>query len=194
LGGRWGGVGGPPPPPARSAAVDPGPGGRLAVTELLARVAGSSVSLNCPCADQGGRHVDMVVGADHCGRGGVGVWRVAASRPLTALRQRPGHGWRSCWTRPTAWRRGRWVQVQRAQPTSQRCPALRARVRSRVGAIPARPPRAVRCWKGRVVGRASQVVRRARSGLAWTTMARVTPGNGGLVRRRGLAGARPAGG
>jgi hypothetical protein len=34
--------------PARSAAVDPGPGGRLAVTELLARVAGSSVSLNCP--------------------------------------------------------------------------------------------------------------------------------------------------
>jgi len=113
---------GVPATPARSAAVDPGPGGRLAVTELLARVDGSSVSLNCPCADQGGRHVDMVVGADHCGRGGVGVWRVAASRPLTALRGRPGHGWRSCWTGPTAWRRGRWVQVQRAQPTSQRCP------------------------------------------------------------------------
>ena len=34
--------------PARSAAVDPGPGGGLAVTELLARVAGSSVSLSCP--------------------------------------------------------------------------------------------------------------------------------------------------
>jgi hypothetical protein len=34
--------------PAGSAAVDPGPGGRLAVTELLARVAGSSVSLSCP--------------------------------------------------------------------------------------------------------------------------------------------------
>ena len=47
--------------PARSAAVDPGLGGGLAVTELLARVGGSSVSLNCPCADQGGRHVDMVV-------------------------------------------------------------------------------------------------------------------------------------
>jgi cytochrome c-type biogenesis protein CcmH/NrfF len=29
-------------------AVDPGPGGRLAVTELLARVAGSSVTANCP--------------------------------------------------------------------------------------------------------------------------------------------------
>jgi hypothetical protein len=34
--------------PARSAAVDPGPGAGLAVTELLARVAGSSVTLNCP--------------------------------------------------------------------------------------------------------------------------------------------------
>jgi hypothetical protein len=32
----------------RSAAVDPGPGGGLAVTELLARVVGSSVSLSCP--------------------------------------------------------------------------------------------------------------------------------------------------
>jgi hypothetical protein len=75
----------------------------LAVTELLARVAGSSVTANCPCADQGGCHVDMVVGADHRGRGGVGVWRDPAS-PLTVRRQRPGHGWRSCWTRPTAWR------------------------------------------------------------------------------------------
>src|SRR5512132_846441 len=70
--------------PARSAAVDPGPGAGLAVTELLARVAGSSVAANCPCADQGGRHVDMVVGADHRGRAGGGVWRDAASRPLTA--------------------------------------------------------------------------------------------------------------
>jgi hypothetical protein len=77
--------------PARSAAVDPGPGAGLAVTELLARVAGSSVSLNCPGADQGGRHVDMVVGADHRGRAGVGVWRDPAS-PLTLRRQRPGHG------------------------------------------------------------------------------------------------------
>jgi hypothetical protein len=78
--------------PVRSAAVDPGPGAGLAVTELLARVAGSSVSSNCPGADQGGRHVDMVVGADHRGRAGVGVWRAAASRPLTARHQRPGHG------------------------------------------------------------------------------------------------------
>jgi hypothetical protein len=52
-------------------------------------VAGSSVSLNCPGADQGGRHVDMVVGADHRGRAGVGVWRDAATGPLTALRYRP---------------------------------------------------------------------------------------------------------
>jgi hypothetical protein len=75
--------------PARSAAGDPGPGGRLAMTKLLARVAGSSVSLNCPCADQGGRHVDMVVGADHRGRAGVGVWRDAASSRLTAWRHWP---------------------------------------------------------------------------------------------------------
>jgi hypothetical protein len=51
----------------------------------------------------------MVVGADHCGRAGVGVWRDAASRPLTARHQRPDHGRRSCSTRPTAWRRGRWA-------------------------------------------------------------------------------------
>jgi hypothetical protein len=37
--------------PARRAAVDPGLGGGLAVTELLARVGGRSVSLNCPGAD-----------------------------------------------------------------------------------------------------------------------------------------------
>jgi hypothetical protein len=36
------------PQPARSPAVDPGPGGRLAVTELLARVGGSSVKLELP--------------------------------------------------------------------------------------------------------------------------------------------------
>ena len=92
-----------------------GPGGRLAVTELLARVGGSSVTANCPCADQGGRNVDMVVGADHRGRACVGVWRDATARPLTALRQRRGHGRRSCWTRPTAWRRGR-VQASGRSP------------------------------------------------------------------------------
>jgi hypothetical protein len=91
IGGQVAGCRGPREP-ARSAAVDPGPGGGLAVTELLARVAGSSVSLNCPGADQGGRHVDMVVGADHRGRAGVGVWRDAASSRLTARRQRPDHG------------------------------------------------------------------------------------------------------
>jgi hypothetical protein len=150
--------------------------GRLAVTELFARVGGSSVSLNCSCVDQGGRHGDLVVGADHRGRCCVGVWRDAATGPLTGLRRRPGHGWRSCWTGPTAWRRGRWVQVQRAQPTTQCCPPRRARVRSRSWGHPARPRRAVRCWKGRVVDRASHVVRRARSGLVWTTMTRGTPG------------------
>ena len=87
IGGRVGILAGP-----RVAAVDPGPGGCLAVTELLARVGGSSVTANCPAPTEGGRHVDMVVGADHRGRVGVGVWRDAASRPLTARRQRPGHG------------------------------------------------------------------------------------------------------
>jgi hypothetical protein len=137
--------------PARSVAVDPGPGGRLALSQLSARVGGSSVSLSCSGADQGGRHVGMVVGADHRGRARVGVWRDAEPSPLTALRQRPDHGWRSCSTRPTAWRRGRWVQAQRAPPTTQRCPARRARVRNRGWANAARPPRAVGCWKGRVV-------------------------------------------
>jgi hypothetical protein len=82
IGGRVAGCRGPREP-ARSTAVDPGPGGRLAVTELLARVGGSSVSLNCPCADQGGRHGDMVVGADRRGRCCVGVWCDSASGPLT---------------------------------------------------------------------------------------------------------------
>jgi hypothetical protein len=38
----------------------------------------------------------------------LGVWRDPAS-PLTMRRQQPDHGRRSWWTRPTAWRRGRWV-------------------------------------------------------------------------------------
>ena len=49
------------------------------------------------------------------------VFGVIRRRALTARRQRPGHGRRSWWTRPTAWRRGRWVQAQWAQPTTQRC-------------------------------------------------------------------------
>jgi hypothetical protein len=112
--------------PHRGLPVDLGPGGRLAVTELLARVGGSSVAANCPCAAQGGCLVDMAVGADHRGRACVAVWwGEGPSSPLTALRQRPGHGWRSCWSRPTVWRHGRCVQAQRAQPTTQRCPAWR---------------------------------------------------------------------
>jgi hypothetical protein len=50
----------------------------------LPGVGGSSVSLTCSCADQGGCHVDMVVGADHRGRSGVGVRRDAKPSPLTA--------------------------------------------------------------------------------------------------------------
>ena len=75
------------------------------MTELLARVAGSSVSLNCPCADQGGRHVDMVVGADHRGRAGVGVWRDAASRLALLLDQADGLAMgpvvQAQWAKPT---------------------------------------------------------------------------------------------
>jgi hypothetical protein len=160
---------GAPREPARSAAIDPGTGGRLAVTELLARVGGSSVTATCPCADQEGCHVDMAVGADHRGRSRVAVWRDAGpSSPLTALRHQPDHGWRSCWTRPTAWRRGRWVQAQRAQPTTQRCPARRARVPAGVGASGARPPRAIRCWKGRVIRLRAAT---PRSVLAWRAAA-----------------------
>jgi len=73
----------------------------------------------------------MVVGVDHRGRSRVAVWRNAAPEPLTALRHQPDHGWRSCSTRPTAQRRGRCVQAQRAPPTIQCCPARRTRVRSR---------------------------------------------------------------
>jgi hypothetical protein len=75
----------------------------------------------------------MVVGADHRGRAGVGIWRDAATGPLTALGQRPGHGWHSCWTRPTAWRCGRSVQAQRANP--QPCRPTGRGVRSRVGPV-----------------------------------------------------------
>jgi hypothetical protein len=166
IGGQVAGCRGPREP-ARSAAVDPGPGAGLAVTELLARVGGSSVSLNCPCADQGGRHVDMVVGADHRGRAGVGVWRDAATARLTARRQRPDHGRRSCSTRPTAWWRGRWSRPSGPQPTTQRRPARRARYPAGVGASAARLPRTVGCWQGRVVR-----PRGAMSGacLGWTPL------------------------
>jgi len=69
----------------------------------LPGVGGSSVSLTCSCADQGGCHVDMVVGADHRGRSRVAVWRDAGpSSPLTAHRHQPDHSWRSFSTRPTA--------------------------------------------------------------------------------------------
>jgi hypothetical protein len=64
--------------------------------ELFAWVGGSSVSLTCSCTDQGGCHVDMVVGADHRGRPRVAVWRDAEPSPLTARRHQPDHGWRSC--------------------------------------------------------------------------------------------------
>jgi hypothetical protein len=157
------------PASPRSAAVDPGPGGRLAVTELLARVGGSSVTANCPCAAQGGCLVDMAVGADHRGRACVAVWwGEGPSSPLTALRHQPDHGWRSCWTRPTVWRRGRCVQAQRApQPPSVARPGGLGYAAG-VGAIPARPRRAVRCWKGRVVRLSAAT---PRSVLAWRSAA-----------------------
>jgi hypothetical protein len=114
------------------------------VTELLARVGGSSVTANCPRADQGGRHVDMVVGADHRGRAGVGVWRDAATGPLTALRQRPDHAGAAAGSGRRLGGVAGGVQAQRAPPTTQRCPAQRVRVRRRgwgqwVSATPSSP-------------------------------------------------------
>jgi len=92
-----------PREPARSAAVDPRPGRSPGRGSCLPGVGGSSVSLTCSCADQGGCHVDMVVGADHRGRCCVAVWRDAGpSSPLTAHRHQPDHSWRSFSTRPTA--------------------------------------------------------------------------------------------
>jgi hypothetical protein len=95
-----------PREPARSAAADPRPGGRRPPASCLPWVDGGSVSLSCSGADQGGRHVGMVVGADHRGRCGSGVWPAAKpSPPLTALRQRPGHGRLSRSTRTAGGRR-----------------------------------------------------------------------------------------
>ena len=93
----------------------PHPAGRLDVAELFARGGGSSVTANCPCADQGGRRARMVVGADYPDRAGLGGVRDAGPfPPLMPPRHRPGHGWRSCSARPTAWRRGRWVVAELA--------------------------------------------------------------------------------
>jgi hypothetical protein len=104
---------------ARGTAVDPGPGGRLDAGELFAWVDGSSVSLTCSYADQGGCHVDMVVGADHRGRSRIAVWRdTGPPSPLTARRHQSARSQLALFsTRPTAWRRGRCLQAQRAQPT-----------------------------------------------------------------------------
>jgi hypothetical protein len=77
------GVQGPASPRAARPSI---PAREVAWTrELFARLGGSSVSLTCSCADQGGCYVDMVVGADHRGRPRVAVWRDAGpSSPLTA--------------------------------------------------------------------------------------------------------------
>jgi hypothetical protein len=74
--------------PAPSAAVNPAttaPGRR----GVFARTGGSNIGLPCSCAGQGGRHVDMVVGAHHRNRGFVGDWHAAAAPPLTARRPGP---------------------------------------------------------------------------------------------------------
>jgi hypothetical protein len=142
-----------PRQPARSAAVDPSPGCRLGAGELFARVVSSSVTANRRRADQGGRHARMVVGADYPDRAGLGGVRDAGpSSPLTPPRHRPGHGWRSCSTRATAWRRGRCAPAQRAPPTAHRCPARQARCGTVAGASAARPPPAARWRQGRSGG------------------------------------------
>jgi hypothetical protein len=106
--------------------------------ELFARVGGSSVSLTCSCADQGGFHVDMVVGADHRGRCCVAVWRDAGpSSPLTARRPSPITA--GAPARPGRRRGVAGVsRAPRAQPTTQRRPARRDRVCSRGWASGAR--------------------------------------------------------
>src|SRR4029450_2146685 len=124
----------------------PGPGAGLAVPELLARVAGSSVSLNCPGADQGGRHVDMVVGADHRGRGGVGVWGDAARSRLTRAASGPVTA--SAPAGPGRWRgdgSGGPGPGGEADPSVAR-PA-RLGYAAGVGVSGALPPRAAGCWK-----------------------------------------------
>jgi hypothetical protein len=143
--------------------------------ELFARVGGSSVSLTCSCADQGGRHVDMVVGADHRGRACVGVWRDAAARPLTALRQRRGHGRRSCWTRPTAWRRGRVQASGRSRPPA--LPGRRAR-----GAQPGLGPVLLGHREQFVVGRPRRSASRSDVWCVFGLHAAVAPRTGEVLQ------------
>src|SRR5436189_2911545 len=67
----------------------------MPVEVVTDRGGSSSVTANCPCADQGGRRARMVVGADYPDRAGLGGVRDAGtSPPLMPPRRRPGHGWR----------------------------------------------------------------------------------------------------
>ena len=87
------------------------------MTELLARVGGGGVGLNCRWADKEAAMstwlwVLIVVVVL------VLVFGVMRRGAAHGVAPRPGHRRRSCWSGPTAWRGGRWVQAQRAQPTT----------------------------------------------------------------------------
>jgi hypothetical protein len=131
IGGQVAGCRGPREP-ARSTAADPGSGYRLRVTELFTRVGGSSVTLTC-CIDQGGRYVDMVVGADSPDRAGRGGVRDAGSSPPLTPRHEPGHGRLPRSKSAPAWRCGRRAHAQRAPLAAHRRPARQTRTCSEGG-------------------------------------------------------------
>jgi len=173
IGGQVAGCRGPREP-ARSAAADPGPGGRLDAGELCAWVGGSSVSLTCSCTDQGGCHVDMVVGADHRGRSCGAVWsaagppspltRCATSRITAGASARPGRRPGGVAVRPGP----------AGTADAQRCPARRARVRSRGWGHPGAVTATSSLLEGRVVRLRAATPSRVRP--ARTNMARTWGG------------------
>jgi hypothetical protein len=124
IGGQVAGCRGPREP-ARSAAVDPVPGGRLAMTELLARVAGSSVGLNCPAPtkeaamfsyidtrDVAAVAAQVLTSPGHQGK----AYTLTGPEPCRGMR------WPSGCRRPLATRSAR--SMSRPTPSAKRWPLL----------------------------------------------------------------------